>query len=123
MQARKCTKHKLKLAGASNIDFFECEKLLLPGVTLQLRLHRSINDFSLHSSADSNNKYAVVIEGASVYVASMILKDSLRLSFEKALINAPVHYPSIGRMDKSCSIQAGQNSFLKENVSGTDLVR
>ena len=123
MQAEKCTKHKLKFAGASNIDFFECDKLLLPGVTLHLRLHRSINDFSLELSADSNNKNAVVIEGASVYVASIILKDSVRLSFEKALINAPAHYPSIERMEKSFSIQAGQNSFLKENISGTDLVR
>ena len=31
----KCTKNKLKLVGAPHIYFFECEKLLLPGVTLQ----------------------------------------------------------------------------------------
>ena len=123
MQAGKCTKHKLKLAGASNNDSFECKRLSLPGVTLHLRLHRSINDFSLQSLADSDAKYAVVIEGASVYVTSKVLKHSVRLSFEKALINASVHYPSIERMDKSFIIQAEQNSFWKENVSGTDVVR
>ena len=123
MQAGKCTKHKLKLAGTSHIDFFECEKLLLPGVTLHLRLHRSINDFSQQFTADSDDKYAVVNEGASVYVTSMILKESVRLSFGKALINAPAHYSSIEKVDKSFIIQAGRNSFLKENVCGTDLVR
>ena len=119
----KCTKNKLKLVGAPHIDFFECEKLLLPGVTLHLRLHRSSNDFSLQSLAESDDKFVIVIERASVFVTKLILMDSVRLSIEKALINAPAHYPYIEMMNKSFIIQAGQNSFVKENLFGTDPVR
>ena len=65
----------------------------------------------------------IVIERASVFVTKLILKDSVRLSIEKALINAPAHYPYIELMNKCFIIQAGQNSFVKENLFGTDPVR
>ena len=87
----KCAKNKLQLVGAPHIDFFECEKLLLPGVTLHLRLHRSSNDFSLQSLAENDDKFVIVIERASVFVTKLILKDFVRLSIKKALINAPAH--------------------------------
>ena len=119
----KCTKNKLKLVAAPHIDFFECEKLVLPGITLHLRLHRSSNDFSLHPLAESDDKFVIVIERASVFVTKLILKDSLCLSIEKALINAPAHYPYIEMMNKRFIIQAGQNSFVKEKLLGTDPVR
>ena len=68
----KCTKNKLKLVGAPHIDFFEFEKLL-PGVTLHLRLHRSSNDFSLQSLAESDDKFVIFIEKASLFVTKLIL--------------------------------------------------
>ena len=110
----KCSKNKLKLVGDTHIGFFECKKLLLLCVTLHLRLHRSSNDFSLQSLAESNSKFVILIERASVSVSNLILKDSVRLSIEKALINAPPHYPYFEMMNKSFIIQAGQNSFVKE---------
>ena len=116
----KCTKNKLKLVRAPHID---CEKLLLPGVTLHLRLHRSSNDFPLQSLAESDDKFVIVFERASVFVTKLILKDSVRLSVEKALINAPAYYPYLEMLNKSFIIRAGQNSFVKENHFGTDPVR
>ena len=121
----KSTTSKLKLAGASRIDLFDSEKFLLPGVTLHLRLHRSGNDFSLHSLVESDDKNVDFIEGASVYVTRLILKDTVRLSIEKELIDAPAHYPSTEKMNKSfiLSLKLDKTIFWKKNVSETDLVR
>ena len=119
----KCTKNKLNLVGAPHIDFLECEKLLLQVVTLHLRPHRSSNDFSLQSLAESDDKFVIVVGRGSGFVTKLILKDSVRLSIGKALINAPAHYPYIEMMKKSFIIQAGQNSFVKETLLGTDPVR
>ena len=119
----KKNKNKLKLVGAPHIDFFECEKVLLPGVTLHVRLHRSSSDFALTSVTTSEDKFVPVIERASLFVMKLIVKDSVRLSIEKALLNAPAHYPYIEMMNKSFIIQAGQNSFVKENLFGTEPVR
>lgn len=119
----KASKNKVKLVGAPHIDFFECEKVLLPGVTMHLRLHRSSNDFSLTTLATTTEKYVAVIERASLFVTKLMVKDSVKLSIEKALIGAPAHYPYIEMMNKSFIIQAGQNSFVKENLFGTEPVR
>ena len=53
----------------------------------------------------------------------LIVKDSVRSSIERALLNAPVLYPYIEMMNKSFIIQTGQNSFVKENLFGTESVR
>ena len=116
----KCTKNKLKHVGAHHTDFFECEKFLLPGVTPHLRLHRSSNDFLLQSLGENNDKFVIVIERVSVFVTELILKDFVRLSIEEALINAPAHYLYNEMMIKSFIIQARQNSFVKENLFGTN---
>ena len=58
----------------------------------------------------------IVIERGSVFVAKLNLKFSVRLSIEKALLNAPAQCPYIELMNKSFIIQAGQNSFVKENL-------
>ena len=57
-----------------------------------------------------------------MFVTKLTLKDSVRLSNEKALINAPAHYLYIEMMNKSFIIEAGQNSFVEENIFGTDPV-
>ena len=121
----KISKNKLRLVGAPHIDFFECEKILLPGITLHIRFHRSSNDFvltSLDSSSD-DEKFVAIIERASLFVTKMVVKDSVRMSIEKALVSGPAHYPYIETLNKSFIIQAGQNSFVKENIFGTEPVR
>ena len=115
---QKSRKTKLRLVGAPHIDFFECEKILLPGITLHIRLHRSSNDFvltSLDSSSD-DEKFVAIIERASLFVTKMVVKDTVRMSIEKALVCGPAHYPYIETLNKSFIIQAGQNSFVKENI-------
>ena len=53
----KRNKNHLKLVVVPHIDVFEGEKLLMPGVTPHLRLHRSRSDFALTSVAPSEDKF------------------------------------------------------------------
>ena len=99
---------RLKFVGAPHIDFLHCKKLLLPGVTLHWRLHRSSSDFSLQSVADSD-----VLEKASKFLTKLTLRDSVRQPIEKTLINEPAHYTYLEMTNKNF-IQAGQKSFVKE---------
>ena len=86
----KNNKIKLKF-----IEFFESEKLFLPAVILHLRFHRSGTDFGLTSVTTSEDKFVPVIEQASLFVTKLIVKDSVSLSIEKALLNGPAHYPTM----------------------------
>ena len=67
--------------------------------------------------------FVPVIGKASLFLTKLIVKDSVRLSIEKALLSAPAHYPYIEMMNKSFIIEAGSNSFVKENLFGTEPVR
>ena len=46
---RKGDQFNLELYGAPDIDFLDCERLLLPGVTLHLRFYRSPNNCAFES--------------------------------------------------------------------------
>ena len=46
---RKGDQFNLELCRAPHIDFLDCERLLLPGVTLHLRFYRSPNNSALES--------------------------------------------------------------------------
>ena len=114
---KECT---AELYGALQIDFLECEKLLIPGVTLHLRLFRSPNNTLLLLKATDDEAKALdgkvqsVIEKASLFVRKVVVTDSVKLSFEKALLKSCAIYPYIESLNKSFIIQAGQNCFIKE---------
>ena len=63
-----------ELYGALQIDFFDCEKLLVPGVTLHLRLFRSPNNTMLFMKGTDDEakaldgKVQAIIEKASLFV-------------------------------------------------------
>ena len=121
----------LELYGAPHVDFLDCERLLLPGVTLHLRLHRSPNSCAFkrvgtweaaHIKRVDQTPYAVVIERASLFVNKVGLSDAVKVSIERALTKRPAVYPYIESLNKSFIIQAGQNCFVKENIFGTEPV-
>ena len=78
-----------ELYGALHFDFLECEKLLIPGVTLHLRLFRSPNNtlLLLKETDDEakalDGKVQSVLEKASLFVRKLVVTDSVKLSFEK----------------------------------------
>ena len=68
-QLKEC---KMQLCGALHIDFLDCEKLLLPNVTLHIRLYRSPNTTIIHlKGADDegkahDGKLLAIVEKASL---------------------------------------------------------
>ena len=79
---------------APHVDFLDCERLLMPGVTLHLRLYRSPNLCPLEAltNLDANavkildkNPPVVVIEKTSLFVNKIVLSDTVKLSIERAL--------------------------------------
>ena len=122
----------LELYGAPHIDFLDCERLLLPGLTLHLRFYRSPNTCAIESvgtweAADikrvDQTPYAVVIERASLFVNKVVVSDAVKVSIERALTKSLAVYPYIQSLNKSFIIQSGHNCFIKENIFGTEPVR
>ena len=122
----------LYLYGAPHVDFLDCERLLLPGVTLHLRLYRSPNLCALESLTDldadavkslDKNLPVVVIEKASPFVKKIVLADTVKLSIKRALTKSCAVDPYIENSTKSFIIQSGQICFVKENIFGTEPIR
>ena len=120
--------YNISLYGAPHVDFF-CERFLLPGVTLHLRLYRAPSNCSLEAvgtldsdaikSADQT-PYSVVIEKASLFVTKVVLSDSVKMTSERAFSKSPAVYPYIENLSKSSS---RANCFVKENIFGTEPIR
>ena len=131
-----CKKCTAELYGSLRIDFGECKKLLLPGATLHLRLFRSPNNTLLLLKGTDDEAKALdgkvqsVIEKASVFIRKVVVTDSVRLPFEKALLrnekvllkNCAI-YPFTESLNKSFIIQAAENCFIKEHIFGTEPIR
>ena len=122
----------LYLYAAPHVDFLDCERLLLPGVPLHLRLYRSPNLCALETLTDldadavkslDKNPPVVVIEKASLFVHKIVLLDTVKLSLERALTKSCAVYPYIENSTKSFIIQSGQNCYVKENIFGTEPIR
>ena len=122
----------LYLYGAPHVDFLDCERLLVSGVTLHLRLYRSSNLCALETLTDldadaikspDKNPPVVVIEKASLFVNKIVSSDTVKFSIERALTKSCVVYPYIENSTKSFIIQYGQNCFVKENIFGTEPIR
>ena len=124
--------YNISLYDAPHLAFFVCERFLLSGVTLQLRLYRAPSNCSLEAvgtldadaiKAADQTPYSVAIEKASLFVTMVVLSDSAKMSIERALSKSPAVYPYIENLNKSFNIQAGQNCFVNENIFGTELIR
>ena len=77
------------LYGAPHVDFTDCERLLLPGVTLHLRFYRSANICVLETLTNLNadavksldkGPPVAVIEKGSPSVNKIVLSDTVKLS-------------------------------------------
>ena len=101
-------------------------------MTLHLRLYRAPSVCSPEAvgtldadaiKAADQTPYSVVIEKASLFVNKVVLSDSVKLSFERAISKNPAVYPYIENLNKSFIIRAGQKCFVKEYIFGTEPIR
>ena len=109
-----------ELHGELHFKFFDCEKLLVPGVTLHLRFFRSPkNTVFFMKGIDEeakalDGKVQAIIEKTSLFVRKAVVTDSVELSIEKALVKSSAIYAYIENLNKNFIIQAGHNCFVKK---------
>ena len=118
-----------ELFGALHVDVFDCEELLVLGVTLNLRLSRSPNNTPLFMKGTDeetktlDGKVQAVTEKASLSVKKLVVTDSVKLSIDKALVKSLAIYPYIQILSKNFVDQCGQNCFVEENIFRTEPIR
>ena len=116
------TSTPIKLFGKLSVDFFTCDKLLLPGVTLRIRLVRSHNDFVLISEGAAKH-YTIKMRDANLYVRKMAVSEHAISSIEGVLLKTPAMYKYTEVIPKSFIIPNGQNSWKHEDVFMREPIR
>jgi hypothetical protein len=110
------------LYGRLSVDFFTCDKLLLPNVALRIKLVRNHNDFVIISEGATKH-YTIQIADANLYVRKMTVSDHVLGSIERVLLKTPAMYKYTEVLPKTFIIPAGQNSWKHEDVFMKEPIR
>ena len=103
------------LVGPLHCDMFVQQKMLLGGVELKLKLHRSKNEFCLLSS-DAGAAFKVRIVDASLYIRHVKVHPEVALAHAKALERSTAKNP-INRVEvTTLSIPRGNLIFERESL-------
>jgi len=116
------TSATLQLFGKLSVDFFTCDKLLLPDVTLRIKLVRAHNDFVIMTD-HATKRYTIHIRDASLYVRKMTVSENVVASLERVLLKTPAMYKYTEVIPKTFIIPAGQNSWKHEDVFMKEPIR
>jgi hypothetical protein len=112
----------IHLYGRLSVDFFTCEKLLVPNVALRIKLVRAHNDFIVMSD-DAAKHYTVRVQDANLYVRKMTVSDPVLAAVERALLKTPALYMYTEVIPKTFIIPTGQNSWKHEDVFMKEPIR
>ena len=117
------------LFGKLGVDFFNCEKLLIPNTDIRITLIKSNSNFCLISSTPKDktdaslNDYAIQFVRASLHVRQMNVSESVHRSINNALVKGPARYTFPDFQTKTFIIPAKQNQFIRENVFNNEPIR
>ena len=115
-QLKEC---RIQLCVALHIDFLDCEKLLLPNVTLHIRLYSSPNNTIIYlkgtydEAKAHNGNVLAIVEKASLFVRKVVVTDSVKLSIERALVKIDAMYPYIESLNKNIHYSSRVKMFHK----------
>ena len=112
----------INLIGKLSVDFFTCDQLLIPNVSLRIKLVRAHNDFIVISD-DAGKRYTVKIRDANLYVRKMIVSEPVVASIERVLLKTPAMYKYTEVLPKTFIIPNGQNSWKHEDVFMREPIR
>ena len=112
----------ITLFGRLPVDLFACDKLLLPGVTLRIRLVRAHNDFVVVSE-HVDKHYRVEITDANLYARKLTVSDNVVASIEKVLLKTPAKYKYIEVIPKTFVVPGGQQTWKHEDIFMKEPIR
>lgn len=119
LTARSAT---VKLIGRLSVDFFSCDKLLLPNVSLRIKLVRSHGDF-VTVSEDAGKHYTIRLSNANLYARKMTVSDHVVESIERVLTKTPALYKYTEVIPKTFVIPPGQFTWRHEDVFMKEPIR
>ncbi|KAL2085998.1 hypothetical protein ACEWY4_019318 [Coilia grayii] len=108
------TSKEFELLGPLHSDIFFCDRLLLNGVDLKVKLVRARDEFCLMAAQDSTFKLHVL--GASLFVKKVQVSAAVRLGHEAALASSNALYPIQRVVMKSYAIPQGSRVYTQENL-------
>ncbi|XP_071959891.1 uncharacterized protein F54H12.2-like [Antedon mediterranea] len=108
------------LIGPIHCDIFFQDRMMLSGVDVKIKLHRSKNAFSLMSS-DAEAGFKIRLEDASLFVRKVRLNPSIALAHAKALERGPAKYPLRRVEVKTLTIPREKLSFTRESLYNGNL--
>jgi len=73
-------------------DLMQCDKLLLPGFELTLKLTRADNSFTVHS-ADADKSYKIVIDDIRLHIRHLTMAEDILSKHMTMLDRQPAVYP------------------------------
>ncbi|XP_062588709.1 uncharacterized protein F54H12.2-like [Saccostrea cucullata] len=105
----------IDLEGPLLLDVFQQERLILNGVTLDLKLWPSTNAFRLISASDSPNEKLKIVD-ATLKMCIQRPNPALTLAHAKLLEESTTIYPYMSSSVKIASIAKGEFSFSADNM-------
>jgi hypothetical protein len=114
--------------GKLAVDFFNCEKLLLPKSKLRIKLIKNSPSFVFlnlgpKKEDDAAKDISMKFIKASIFSRQMIVSETVYASIEKALLKSPARYTFTDTDTKTFIIPSGQNIFVRENIFNTKPIR
>lgn len=108
--------------GKPSVDFFTCDKLLLPNVNLRIKFVRAHNDFVIISD-DAGKHYTVKIRDANIYVRKLAVSEHAVASIERVLLKTPAMYKYTEVLSKTFIIPNNQRSWKHEDLFMKEPIR
>ena len=108
--------------GKVEVDFFNCDRHLISGVTIRIAFRRSIDDFVIMSD-DAAKHYKVKIVETNLYVRKMTLNDDVVSATEQTLLKSPASYPYLETLTKTFLASTGLHSWKQEDIFARELIR
>ena len=108
------------LYGRLAIDFFQCEKMLMPGTRIRLKLIRSRPNFYMLSA---NPNVSLKIQDCSLFTRRVALNENYFQILKMQLSNMPASYNFMETIARTFIIPSRQNLFIQENVFNNAPIR
>ena len=112
---------ELDLKGKLLVDFFQCQQLLLPEVSVRIKLMRSNSTFCLFTTEDE--EYKVTVTRSFLKVKQMTVAEDVHASILNAMQKAPARYNYPHILLKTIMMPIGQNQVITENIFTNEPIR
>ena len=89
------------------LDMFSQSKMLIPGVSLHLRLCRNSDDFIFHIPTTGSSNYQIELEEACLYIEHVTPNPSIALEHERRLARETCVYPISRSVVRAYHIPSG----------------